>query len=134
MADRTYRVWCEDENAHFEVEADSAPTECPNDAGHTITVEKTAVVGTKPDQIEGMGRGYMADGGRVDAVPAQTVVIVFNKPFTVEPMVQVTPEVEDDVVETACCWIRDLTTVGCRIICDKDDTVVKRYHWIAIGK
>lgn len=41
---KTWRVYCEDEVAHFEVESDTEPTECPNDGGHTITPAKTCVL------------------------------------------------------------------------------------------
>ena len=41
-----HRVWCVTEGAHVEESTFSttAPTQCPNDAGHTIDSAKTAVV------------------------------------------------------------------------------------------
>lgn len=38
---KTWRVYCEDEAAHFEVVSDAVPTQCPNNGGHTITPAKT---------------------------------------------------------------------------------------------
>jgi hypothetical protein len=42
MAKFRYRIWCETESAYVYHWADSVPTECPNDAGHTIDVNKIA--------------------------------------------------------------------------------------------
>lgn len=40
-----YRVWCEDEAAHvYSGWLSAAPTTCPNNGAHTITLSKTAVV------------------------------------------------------------------------------------------
>lgn len=41
-----YRVWCETESGHVSTSGyqASAPTECPNDAGHTIDANKTSIV------------------------------------------------------------------------------------------
>jgi len=38
-----YRIWCETEATHVTVWADTAPTECPNSAGHTIDPVKTVI-------------------------------------------------------------------------------------------
>ena len=47
MADKfIYRIWCETESAYVETTwASDAPTECPNNAGHTIDTDSIAIVG-----------------------------------------------------------------------------------------
>jgi hypothetical protein len=47
MAERKYRIWCETEQAYVYEWADTVPTECPNDAGHTIDTDKIAFVKSK---------------------------------------------------------------------------------------
>jgi hypothetical protein len=44
-----YRVWCNTENDYAYVWADSKPSECPNDAGHTIDTNKTSIIQTRPE-------------------------------------------------------------------------------------
>ena len=46
MAKFKYRLWCNTENAYVYVWADSVPSECPNDSGHTINDNKTAIIQT----------------------------------------------------------------------------------------
>ena len=51
MAKNKYRVWCDTEQDYAYVWADSLPTECPNDAGHTIDSDKSAVIERRKEFI-----------------------------------------------------------------------------------
>jgi len=44
MADKRYRLYCETEASEVYVWGDTTPTECPNDAGHTIDSNSIAIV------------------------------------------------------------------------------------------
>ena len=49
MAKFRYRIWCETEGAYVYTWADSLPSECPNDAGHTVDTDKMAIVRTRDE-------------------------------------------------------------------------------------
>jgi hypothetical protein len=51
MAKFKFRVWCNTENDYAYVWADSAPSQCPNDAGHTVDHNKTSIIQTRPEYI-----------------------------------------------------------------------------------
>jgi len=47
MANKQYRIWCETEAAEVFTWADSEPTECPNNAGHTIDTNSITIIDRK---------------------------------------------------------------------------------------
>jgi len=51
MADKKYRIYCVTEATQVFVWADSEPTECPNDAGHTIDSDSIAIVERKRQKV-----------------------------------------------------------------------------------
>lgn len=72
LASYRYRVWCDTEGTHVVTDwRGDAPTECPNDAGHTIDTNKTAVVARRStveealDPGEGTALGAFLDGNTV---------------------------------------------------------------------
>jgi hypothetical protein len=46
-----YRIWCVTENAYVYEWAETEPTDCPNNNGHTITSSLTSIVDTVSDAI-----------------------------------------------------------------------------------
>jgi hypothetical protein len=44
MSDKRYRIWCETEATEVYVWDNSEPTECPNDAGHTIDSDSITII------------------------------------------------------------------------------------------
>jgi len=55
-----YRVWCDTESGWQYVWAESEPTDCPNDPGHTIDSDKTTVV-----EASGDAQAYTEDGAAI---------------------------------------------------------------------
>ena len=55
-----YRIWCQTEAAYVYVWAESEPTLCPTDSGHTIDADSIAIVERTGDAQE-----YTADGAAV---------------------------------------------------------------------
>lgn len=55
-----YRVWCDTESGWQYVWAESEPTDCPNNNGHTIDSDKTAVM-----ESAGTSQTYTAEGAAV---------------------------------------------------------------------
>ncbi len=46
-----YRIWCVTEAAYIYEWATAEPTDCPNDAGHTIDATQTTITETEPIEI-----------------------------------------------------------------------------------
>lgn len=71
---RYWRVWCVTESANVFAWSQSAPTECPNNAAHTITADKTAAVSRRA--IEHL----VVDPLIEPVVPGSSRVVVSDRP------------------------------------------------------
>ena len=78
-----YRVWCENDNTYKYVWSTSEPSNCPENAGHSITSSKTSIIQTlKSYQIDNNDSPYRyrkyqlvvdTSGGNVEVVLKQAV-------------------------------------------------------------
>ena len=80
-----YRVWCETEGAYVYEDGETAPTQCPNDGGHTIDASKTALVTAYLDRNTPVIA--VADESQLDAAVARLNLlgggtIVLTAPIT----------------------------------------------------